>query len=198
VERWHLQPQRRFGPEPATESAPDPYVYDPADPTPSIGGPALMGEPFAVDNRLLESRADVLTFTSEPLSAPRDLIGEVEAELHVASTAPSADFFVRVCRVDPQGVSMNVCDGLQRVNFTTPGVPQRVRVRLWPTAHRISTGERLRIQVSSGAFPRWARNLGGTEPLAHATQLQAATQSLYHSPELPSAVLLPWLRAISS
>ena len=62
---------------------------------------------------------------------------------------------------------------------------------LWPTAHRFKRGHRIRVQVSSGAFPRYARNLGTGEPRAAATRLVAADQSVYHDPERPSAIFLP-------
>ena len=192
-EHWYLQPQRKLSDEIAPESPADKYVYDPADPTPSVGGPALESTPYSVDNATLEARADVLTYTSEPLPRFRDIIGVVAADLHVSSSAPSADFFVRLCDVDATGISKNICDGLQRVNFDTNEAPQRIRVELWPTAYRVAAGHRLRVQVSSGAFPRWARNLGGVEPLSQATALNAATQQIHHSPLCPSAIVVPFL-----
>jgi hypothetical protein len=191
---WYLQPGAGLGERPAADSEPDRYRYDPADPTPSLGGPSLLPpRPFSVDNRPLESRSDVLCFTAVPLGDDLDVIGVPFAELYVSSTAASADFFVRLCDVDPAGVSRNVCDGLQRVAMRSGG-PQRVRVELWPTAYRFRRGHRLRVQVSSGAFPRWARNPGTGESLATATRLRAAEQSIHHSPACPSALVLPILR----
>ena len=64
-------------------------------------------------------------------------------------------------------------------------------VGLWPTAHRFKRGHRIRVQVSSGAFPRFARNPGTGEPHATATRLLAADQSVYHDPAHPSAIVLP-------
>ena len=88
---------------------------------------------------------------------------------------------------------MNICDGVQRVKIASPGVPQRLSVELWATAYRFAAGHRIRVQISSGAFPRFSRNLGGTEPLAAATQPRIATQSIFHSPDLPSAIVLPFV-----
>lgn len=195
TEHWYLQSQRQLLERPALESEPDQYRYEPADPTPSVGGPALEATPFSVDNTELEARADVITYTSAPLAQQRDIIGPVTADLFVSSSAPSADFFVRLCDVDPQGISRNICDGLQRVTIAAAGVPQRIRVELWPTAYRIAEGHRLRVQVSSGAFPRWARNLGNGNPIAQAAELRTAMQSIYHSPTYPSAVILPFCPA---
>ncbi len=64
-------------------------------------------------------------------------------------------------------------------------------MRLWPTAHRFRRGHRIRVQVSSGAFPRYARNPGTGEPHATATRLRAADQAVHHDPAHPSAVILP-------
>ena len=191
-EHWYLHPERRLANQISTTSSVDQYRYDPNDPTPSIGGPALEAAPHSVDNAALEKRADVITYTSDPFAQQRDVIGPVIAELYVSSSGPSADFFVRLCDVDTQGVSRNICDGLQRVAIAASGDPQRIRVELWPTAYRIAQGHRLRLQISSGAFPRWARNLGGTEPIAKATELHTATQLVYHSPTQPSAAILPF------
>jgi putative CocE/NonD family hydrolase len=194
-QRWHLHPAGKLDPSPAVASEPDRYSYDPADPTPSVGGPSERpGEP-QVDNRELESRPDVLTYTSTPLGRDLDLIGEVAADLFVRSSAGHTDFFARLCDVDPSGRSINVCDALVRL---TPGgaVPDsdgvvRVRIELWPTAYRFRAGHQLRLQVSSGAHPRYARNPGTGEPLATATMLAVAHQCIYHEPGYPSAVILP-------
>jgi putative CocE/NonD family hydrolase len=193
TERWYLHPLQRLIDHAPPESPVDRYVYDPTDPTPSVGGPALESTPFSVDNAALESRTDVLIYTSDPLPGPREIIGPIGADLFVSSSAPSADFFVRLCDVDTTGISKNICDGLQRVTFDG-NMPQRIRVELWPTAYRVAQGHCIRVQISSGAFPRWARNLGTLEPLALATELRSATQSVHHSPACPSAVILPFYR----
>jgi len=177
------------------ESGPDRYRYDPADPTPAVGGISLSANAGPKDNRALEARADVLSYTSAPLAEAVEVIGSVSAELFIQSSLAHTDFFARLCDVDPAGKSINVCDGLQRLR---PGQPaaeadglRRVSLTLWPTAYRFQPGHRLRVQVSSGAHPRFARNLGSGEPLATGTTLQAAEQAVYHDPSHPSAILLP-------
>jgi hypothetical protein len=69
--------------------------------------------------------------------------------------------------------------------------PHKATIDLWPTAHQFSPGHRIRLQVSSGAHPRYARNPGSGEPLAAASTLHAVRQAVYHDPAYPSAVLLP-------
>jgi putative CocE/NonD family hydrolase len=122
-------------------------------------------------------------------------IRPIRIELHVRSSLAHTDFFARLCDVAPSGRSVNICDGLLRLG---PGHPMpeadgclKVNLDLWPTAHRFLRGHRIRVQVSSGAHPRFARNPGSGEPLATATKLVAAEQSVYHDPDHPSAIVLP-------
>jgi putative CocE/NonD family hydrolase len=192
VQRWHLQPDHALSPTLPPSSEPDRYRYDPADPTPSVGGSSLSMNSGAKDNRALEKRPDVLTYTSPPLDADLEIIGPVSAELHVSSSLTHTDFFARLCDVDGKGRSANITDGLVRLTSDDPG---QIRVELWPTAHRFRAGHRIRLQVSSGAHPRYARNLGTGEPLATGTAMQAADQAVHHEPERPSAVLLPVVNA---
>jgi len=187
--RLHLRPDGALGDEPPAESAPDRFRYDPADPTPAAGGVRMAGRSGRVDNAALEARADVLTYTTEPLTADVEVIGDVSAEIWFRSSVPHADVFVRLCDVDPRGHSTNVCDGL--TGLTGADELTRADVALWPTAHRFRRGHRIRVQVSSGAFPRYARNPGTGEPHATATTLRAADQEVFHDAEHPSAIVLP-------
>ncbi|MEA2310947.1 MAG: uncharacterized protein QOE28_915 [Solirubrobacteraceae bacterium] len=192
--RLHLHPGGRLGAAEPEPSAPDAYRYDPADPTPAVGGPVLLARAPVVDNRPLERRPDVLVYTTPPLETAVEAIGPVRAEVFVRSTLAHFDVFVRVCDVDRLGVSRNVCDAMERV---TPSAAERdedgvlrVRFPLWPTAHRFQRGHRIRVQVSSGAHPRYARNPGTGEPLVSATTLVASRQEVFHEPGRPSAVTL--------
>jgi predicted acyl esterase len=67
----------------------------------------------------------------------------------------------------------------------------RVEVTLWPAAHQFRRGQRIRVQISSGAHPAYARNPGSGEPRATATTLHPAEQEIFHDPDRPSAVFLP-------
>src|SRR5437763_11432479 len=192
--RLYLQPGRSLGANPPGPAHADRYRYDPSDPTPSLGGPVLFGRKPVVDNAPLEARADVLTYTTAPISRPVEAIGPVHADIHIRSSLEYFDVFVRVCDVDAAGTSRNVCDALERVEPSTAAVDSHgvswVRVALWPTAHRFAAGHRIRVQVSSGAHPRYARNLGTGEPLLHGTRMVAANQEVFHDPEHPSSVTL--------
>ncbi|MEV4120974.1 CocE/NonD family hydrolase [Micromonospora sp. NPDC049645] len=193
---WHLHPGGELAIRPPVPSPPDRFRYDPADPTPSTGGPLLVAQRAGpVDNRTVEARPDVLTYTSASLTGPVEVIGPVSAEIHVRSELSHLDVFVRLCDVDRRGRSWNVCDGLVRVTPerfpADPSGVLRIPVLLWPTAYRFAAGHRLRVQVSGGAHPRWARNPGTGEPLGTAVTLRAGWRQVLHDPAHPSALLLP-------
>ena len=197
--RYYLHAGAGLATEPpagADASPPDGYRYDPADPTPALGG-AFLGFRGAgpQDNRPLEARADVLCYTTPPLAREVEVIGPVRLELFVRSSLPHTDFFGRLCDVAPDGRSTNICDGLLRLEpgrgEAQPDGSLRVEIDLWATAHCFRPGHRLRLQVSSGAHPRWSRNLGTGEALATGVRTAVADQTVYHDGDHPSAVVLP-------
>jgi len=188
LQRFHLQPGGGLSTATPNESEPDRYRYDPADPTPAVGGVPIQGK-GRVDNAALETRPDVLTFTTPVLEQEVEIIGEVSAEIWFRSSLPHADVFVRLCDVDERGRSYNICDGL--ISVTGADEVGCAHVTLHPTAYRFKAGHRIRVQVSSGAFPRFARNPGTGEPLTTAVTLLAADQTVHHDPEHASAILLP-------
>jgi uncharacterized protein len=188
-QRWYLGPHGSLTPSVPADAGTPParFRYNPADPTPSVGGATMTPSAGVRDNRALEARADVLVFTSEPLPGPVEILGEVAAELSVARDNPHADLFVRLCDVDEKGRSRNVCDGIIRLTSADPedGV---VRISLLGAAHRFGAGHRLRLQVSGGAHPRFARNPGTGQVEAPARDL---VPTAYQIDPGASALLLP-------
>jgi putative CocE/NonD family hydrolase len=189
-------------PEPAGDRAAtqDRFRYNPADPTPTVGGPLLQPPGRQADNSGVEARLDVLTYTGSPLPADQDVVGPVTARIYVRTELEYADLFVRVCDVDEKGVSRNIVDGIRRLHPKT--VPANdvtigndgvlaVDVELYPTAYRLRAGHRIRVQVSGGAFPRFARNLGTGEPFGASTRMQPCRFEIFRDAEHPSHVRLP-------
>lgn len=162
----------------------DTYRYDPADPTPNLGGAifAFTGA-GAVDQASLEERDDTLVYTGPVLTRDLTIIGPCKASLHAWAALPHADFFVRLSDVDPNGVSRNICDGFIRVTPETPKETDgswHLTIPLHATAHCFRAGHRLRVLIASGAHPRYARNLGTDEPINTAKTMRANDIELFH------------------
>jgi putative CocE/NonD family hydrolase len=190
----HLHRRGALREEAPVRSETDRYQYDPRQPTPDMGGNSDPGF-GSRDNRTLEARSDVLTYTTDPLPDDLDVIGRATATLYVRSSLEHTDFFVRLCDVTAQGKSMNVCDGQVRLGPDTgerqADETRRITIEFWPNAHRYRKGHCVRLQVSSGSHPRSARNLGSGEPLATATTSRVANQEVLYGPDHPSAIALP-------
>jgi len=191
AQQWYLAPDGQLTSAPSVQVPPSTFSYDPTDPTPSVGLAAFDAtRAMPCDNRELEARSDVITFTGDVLDEPLELFGPVSATLWVTSSAESADFFVRLTDVHPDGASHNVIDALQRVQHDqrlhSGGEPLQLDIELGPCAHFFDTGHCLRVQISSGAFPFYARNLGTGEDVATGTRVVVATQSLFHDSVYPS------------
>jgi putative CocE/NonD family hydrolase len=139
------------------------FTYDPADPTPTIGGRLLAATGGYRDDSALAARPDVLAFSSVPLGAPLEVVGVPVVELGHSTDNPHADLFVRVSEVDAGGRSRNVSDGFVRLDPDRAGGV--VHLELDAVAHRFAAGSRIRLLVAGGCFPRWERNLGtGGDP----------------------------------
>jgi putative CocE/NonD family hydrolase len=176
------------------DAPPSRYCYDPAQPTPIVGGTQFSLWAGPRDNRKLERRADVVTFTTEPLEHQVEVIGPVSVELYVRSSSEYTDFCARLCDVHPDGRSINICDGLFRVEpgkgEIQPDGSLRIKIDLWATAYRFLPGHRIRLLVSSSAHPRWARHTNTANPLTD-TITRPAEQTVYHDRDHPSALVLP-------
>ena len=200
--RWYLQPHGRLTTSPPDESAesagPDRYLYDPRRPTPTAGGTDITNQAGPRDNRAVEARPDVLTYTSAPLARDLEVIGPVTVELYAQSSLEHTDFYARLCDVAPGGRSINICDGLTRLrpgsltpDATSAEGVMRLRISLWPTACRFRASHRLRVQIASGAHPRYARNPGSDAPLATAASFLVARQRIWRDAAHPSTIELP-------
>ena len=162
----HLLPGAAFGDQPATEGATAEFTYDPADPTPTIGGRVLDPTGGYKDDTELAGRRDVLTFTGDRLTAPLEILGTPVVELAHASDNPHVDVFVRLSEVG-EGASRNVSEAFLRLPPEAAGGP--VRLELDAVAHRFAAGHRIRLSVAGGSHPRWERNLGtGDDPATSA------------------------------
>ena len=151
------------------------FTYDPADPTPTVGGRLLapVGG-YRKDNKLAE-RSDVLTFTADTLSQDVYVVGNPILELSHSCDNPHNDLFVRVSEVDAKGRSRNVSDGYRRGTADSGSIT----IELDAVAHKFRAGSRIRVLVAGGSHPRFARNLGTGEPLSTGRRLRPATHTVH-------------------
>ena len=167
--------------------APATFRYDPADPTPTTGGPLLSSHGGYRDDTRLASRADVLAFTSFTLTHDLCVYGTPVVELTHGSDNPHVDLFVRVSEVDAKGRSRNVSDGYRRLG-PAPQSGKTLRIELDGIAHRFRAGSRVRILITGSWSPRYARNLGTGEPALTGREARPAVHTVGYG---RSRLLLP-------
>jgi uncharacterized protein len=164
--------------------APATFRCDPADPTPTTGGPLLSPDGGYRDDSRLALRDDTLAFTSATLTHDICVYGNPVVELVHTSDNPCADLFTRLSEVDTKGRSHNVSETYRRL-----GEPaDMVSIELDPTAHRFRAGSRIRLLIGGSWFPRYARNLGSDEPVLTGRQLKPTTHTVHYG---LSRLLLP-------
>lgn len=169
---------------PADEGTIARFVFDPADPTPTVGGRLLFGPSGYCEDGALAARADVVTFTTASLTEALEVIGTPRIELVHRTDTEWADVWVRISEVGPDGASRNVSDGYVR---RTPGAEPVLQLDLDPIAHRFSAGSRIRLLIAGGSHPRYARNHGTGESVWAATQMVSSS----HEIGAGSRLLLP-------
>jgi len=176
------------------------YRYDPNDPVPTIGGQNLHGTFGPLDQRPVESRSDVLLFTSQPLLEPLEVTGRIYAELYVSSDCPDTDFTVKLTDVYPDGRSIILCDGIlraryhesfQRPDLLTPGKVYKLRIDLWSTSVVFNRGHRIRVAVSSSNYPRFEPNPNTGKLPRESDETRVATNTVHLSAQWPSHIILP-------
>ena len=191
---------------PAASEGSDHFLYNPANPVPTVGGAHLGGvitifDVGVQDQRAVEARGDVLVYTSEPLECDTEVTGYVTLDLWAATTAVDTDWTAKLVDVHPDGSALNVCDGILRASYRnsleSPSPIQadeayRYRVEVGPTAMLFRRGHQIRLEVSSSNFPAYARYTGS--PHDQSAEMAPSTQTVLHDADYPSALLLPIVR----
>jgi predicted acyl esterase len=188
---------------PASAKAEKTYRYDPKDPVPTLGGQNLVGSKGPADLRPIESRNDVLVFSTEPLEQPLEVTGRISAELFIASDCPDTDFTAMLADVYPDGRSMLVTDGILRTRFRKsldheellePSQTYKLEVDLWSTSLIFNKGHRVRVLISSSNSPRFDPNPNTGHPFRADKQTRIATNTVRLSAGHPSHIILPIYR----
>src|SRR5207247_1302863 len=192
---------------------PDCYDYDPANPVPTLGGnnstwtlmkfAADQIFPGPLDQRPLERRDDVLCYTGDVLERDLEVTGPLVVVLFAESSARDTDFTAKLVDVYPDGRAIHLAEGILRarhrhsfeaIEFLEPNAVAEYHIELAPTSNVFKAGHRLRVEISSSNFPRFDRNLNTTDDVGFGTQMQLAHQTVLHTSQYPSHILLPVIR----
>jgi putative CocE/NonD family hydrolase len=185
--------------DPPSGEPPDTFSYDPMDPVPTVGAQGIH------DHRRVETRADVLIYSTPPLEEEIEVTGPVKLILFAATSAPDTDFTARLIDVAPGGYAANLCEGIVRARYRDtarcstlmePGGPYRFTIDLVATSNLFQRGHRIRLEVSSSNFPRYDRNLNTGGPVAESSEPRIARQTVFHDNDLASHLLLPIITQI--
>lgn len=189
---------------PTWRSRSDRFMYDPASPVPTRGGAVccnLRRFPWGpMDQGAVESRSDVLVYSTPPLKENLRVTGPVSAVLYVSTDAPDTDFTAKLVDVYPDGSTRILCDGILRLRYREgldravpykPNTIVKITVPAGVTANEFAAGHRIRLEVSSSNFPRFDRNPNTGGPVASETQFRKAVQTVHHGRRHPSHLLLP-------
>jgi putative CocE/NonD family hydrolase len=176
------------------------YKYDPKNPVPTVGGQELLLPKGPMDQRKVESRSDVLVFSTDVLAEPVEVTGRILAQLFVSSDCSDTDFTVKLTDVYPDGRSMLVTDGILRSRYRTsfeqeeflePGKVVELIVDLWSTSLVFNKGHRIRVAVSSSNAPRFEPNPNTGKVFRADKDTRVATNTVYLGGEHSSRIMLP-------
>ncbi len=183
--------------KPPNDQIVDKFIYNPKDPVRTIGS---MG-PY--DQRQIETREDVLVYTTDPLKEDIEVTGPVSAVLFASSSARNTDFTAKLVDVYPDGRAIRICEGIIRADHRDPLLPPSniepgkiysYTIDLWATSNVFKKGHQMRVEVSSSNFPRFDRNLNTGNYFATDTTILKAEQTIYHNSDYPSCIVLPIIR----
>jgi putative CocE/NonD family hydrolase len=176
------------------------FTYNPTNPAPSPFSKEYFQDGTNEDLRPIQRRDDILVFTSAPVNKPLNIIGPVEAELFVSTSAVDTDFITRLSDVHPNGYAQRICrgisrlryrDGYDRIRLAEPGEIVKIRVDMWGTGQQFQKEHCIRLEVTSSAFPSVAPNYNTGGSLWEEKDPIIANQTVYHSKEFPSHLILP-------
>ena len=199
---WYFQGDDLLNTTVPQDNMPRSYLYDPTNPVPTVGGQNLNIPAGPYDQSSVETRDDVLIFTSPILTEPYEATGPVKAHLFVSSDRTDTDFTVKLSDVYPDGRSMLITDGVLRMRnrngtdhweLMEPGTIYEIDVDLWSTSYIWNTGHQIRVTVSSSNYPRFLPNPNTGDAMNTNTTYAIANNTLYLDTMHPSCLILPWV-----
>lgn len=176
------------------------FVYDPANPVPTLGGHHLLAPAGTLDQQEFLLREDVLVYTSDVLTEDTLVAGTVSATVWVTSDAVDTDFSIRLLEGHPDGVSTVILDDLIRLRYRNgrdnvqliePGELIELTFDLGHTAHLFEAGNQIQISVTSSDFPAWDRNLNTGISSLVSDDYVTATNTVFSNSIQTSSIILP-------
>ncbi len=173
------------------------YTYDPNDPVPSHGAESLFAtfkEVGSLEQPGPNWRSDVLSFVSAPLEQDLPLLGGIEVELYVMSTAADTAFTAKLMEVTPDGRAYNIRGSIATLAHKepyTPGHIRRLTISMWAVAFTLRAGSRLRLDVSSSDFPQYAVHTNLPGCWAEQERAVTAQQTVLCGEKWHSRVIMP-------
>lgn len=176
----------------------DSYDYDPMNPCDNTDSDLHKG--IIKDRREKEQREDMLVYSTATLKEDLEVTGNIRVKFFIRSSAVDTDFFVRLIDVLPDGKAysylagvfrMRYRDGFYEPRYMTPGEVYAVDFKLGSLSLVFKEGHQIRIEVTSSDFPEYDRNLNTAEPMGYGAEAVVAHQTILHSEEYPSHLLLP-------
>ena len=171
---------------------------------PTTGGANLTIPAGPFDQRKVEERHDILIYTTAPLKESVEVTGPIHVILCASSSALDTDFTAKLVDVCPDGIAWNLTDGIIRARYRSssgdqellePGKVYRYDIDLWVTSNVFLQNHCIRLEVSSSNFPRFDRNPNTGHPFGKDAEVVIAEQTIYHSSQYPSFVVLPIIPA---
>jgi putative CocE/NonD family hydrolase len=212
LQKWYLSSDKganglegdgRLSIELPGENSDDSFIFNPEDPVPTTGGvnmhffPDILG---IKDQREVETRDDVLVYTSPALVKPMEIIGPLKVVLYASTEGVDTDFTAKLVEVRADRYARIIEDGiirgryrksLETPDFLEPGKIYEFEIDLGYTAISLYKGSRLRVEISSSNFPKYDRNPNTEVEPFDAVEFKKVKQKIYCSKEYPSHLILP-------
>ena len=204
IQSFYLSSNKKLSRNAPNQNSVSGYTYDPNNPIAITEGTNIWSRSSQIRERsVLLERDDVLVFETEALDKDLEITGDITLQLFASSSAIDTDFTAAIVDVYPDGYSLLVQEGILRASHRNktespshinPNEIYQFNIDLWSTSYVIPAGHKLRLEISSSNFPRFARNLNNGKPFGMSSDIVIADQKVYFGEKYPSRLLLPIIK----
>ncbi len=188
IKKWHLSSAGSLSEQPQTEKSSVSYIYDPENPTPSLGAESMLHSVELIGSKkqpLPNYRPDVKSFVSEPLTEDQVIAGKVRVKLQVASDCTDTAFTAKLMRVGEDGTTVNIRSSITSIRADhpkeeyTPGEMITIEIEMWDIVWELHSGERIRLDISSSDFPQYSIHSNYPGVWSKQAKTRTARQTIY-------------------